>query len=507
MASSATERVRSTPATGALGPILAALLATGLGCDRSEPDFPAGDDDTTAGDDDTTAGDDDSADDDDDSAADDDDTPPLPAAVADEAWTVHPHVGTLLRVTWTQVEAADAAWVEYIFPSSDWRTTPEQDGAEGEHAEVLLGIPGGSEVSLRIVNRVGDETRVGEALVSATTDPLPAELPLPTAVGWNEALSSDDRWFLVSLEKQQFDWYRGPWWLLVLDRLGRVVWYYRVPDDRCTMHARLALDGTHMLFEETTIYTGDEGAGSLLRRLTLDMARDEEIPIPGLGSTFAETDDGLILFDDYTDFPETWLEELHPDGTRRRIWMCNEWGAQYGLNHWGCDPNETIWVRDTDTVLWSMWSSDTVLELDRETGELLHQWGQVIDSWAFEPEDSAFEMQHYPHYTEDGTLLVSTHIPGELLHRIREYEIDHAEQTLREIWSYGEGIDLYPRYAGEAFRLDNGNVLVNYGTESDIREITYDSQQVVWQITWDADYLIGHISPIRDLDAIGRGSP
>ncbi|MDP7115230.1 MAG: aryl-sulfate sulfotransferase [Myxococcota bacterium] len=350
------------------------------------------------------------------------------------------------------------------------------------------------------------ELRTGEDL-AATTDPLPEGLPQPVAIGWSEDLSSEDRWFLVSMENQQYDWYRGPWWLLVLDRLGRVVWHYRVPDDRCTMHARLAQDGTHMLFEETTIYSGDEGAGSLLRRLSLDMARDEEIPVPGLGSTFAETDDGLILFDDYTDYPETWLEELHPDGTRRRIWLCNEWSAPYGLNHWGCDPNETIWVRDTDTVLWSMWSSDAVVELDRVTGELVHQWGQQPDSWGFDPADAGFDMQHYPHYTDAGTLLVSTHIPGEPLHRIREYEVDHANETLREVWSYGEGIDRFPRYAGEAFQLDNGNVLVNYGTDADLREITYDGGQVVWQINWEADYLIGHVSPIRDLDAIGRGAP
>ena len=476
-------------------------------CDRADDDVSGDDDTSEVGDDDTTAADDDSADDDDDDdSAGDDDTSPPPAAVSDLAWSVHPQVATVLEVTWTQLEDSDASWVEFIYPGNDWVTSPEGDGSVGEHREWLFGLPAEAAISFRIVNRVGDEIRLGEELVGANTDALPEDLPLAQALGWNETLTSDDRWFLLSLEVQDEDWYQGPFWVLVLDRLGRVVWYYAVPDDRCTMHGRTALSGDHMLFEETTIYTGDEGAGSLLRRMTLDMAFDETTPVPGLGSTFAETDDGLILFDDYTDFPETWLEELHPDGTRRRIWLCNDWADQHDLPVWGCDPNETIWVRDTDTVLWSMWWSDSVLELERETGAIVHQWGRMPGSWDFEPAGVGFEMQHYPHYTDAGTLLVSTHIPNQpSVHRIREFELDPMTETLTEIWTYGEGLDLWPRYAGGAFWLHNGNVLINYGTDARIREITHDDQQLVWEIAWDSDYLIGHVTALQDLYAIGRG--
>jgi len=146
-----------------------------------------------------------------------------------------------------------------------------------------------------------------------------------------------------------------------------------------------------------------------------------------------------------------------------------------------------------------------VVEIDRQTGELLRQFGRMDDSWRFDPIDSAFDMQHYPNYTRDGTLLVSTHMPREDgQQRAWEYELDDETQTLTVIWGYGEGVDHYARYAGEAQRLDNGHTLINYGTGADLREVTPDGD-VVWEVQWAADYNIGHVTLIGDLYDVNRG--
>ena len=475
--------------------LLVALALASLGC-RDQTDDDTG---SAGGDDD--AADDDTGSDDDDSAA----AATIFAPVSDISLTIHPDITTVPVITWTQHEFAPSAWVQYSFDGRDWMRSPARSGGTGSHSQALFGVPSETEVTVRLVNDLDGRRLFSETWHTAVTGELPRELPQPSLKVWDRAATSPEGWVLTSLEFQTEDWYRGPWFLFILDREGRIVWYYPVPHSRCTMHARVALDGTHVLLEETTIYQGDNGEDSRLRRLTLSMGYDEEIPIPFLGSTFAETDEGTILFDDYTEFPRTWLSELMPDGTRRPIWNCTPWGVEFGLNVWGCDPNETIWVPGTDTVLWSMWGSDTVVEITRDTGELLHQFGRIEDGWQFDPLKSCFEMQHYPYYTDAGTLLVSTHTlsaPPE--QRAREFVVDEHDQTLVEIWNYGEGVGRYARYAGEALRLDNGNTLINYGSGADLREVTHD-KQVAWEVEWDDTYLVGHVSLIDDLYDLDRG--
>ena len=482
-----------------------ALLMVLCTCTEGDDDdtSPSDDDTTTAGDDDDSSG----ADDDDSS---DDDTSHQYAPVSDVTAEIHDEIPTILVVTWTQDVSADAAWLEYTFEGEDWLSSPPEDGEAGAHQQVILGAPAEATVTFQVFNEFDGEVVASEESYLATTGLHPGEfpggLPKPELLGWHLDLASSERWFLGSIEVQDADWYQGPWWLFVMDRKGRMVWSRQTADDRATMHAKVSRDNTHLLYEATSIYQGDHGAASALHRISLDLEYAEEIPVPGLGSTFDETDDGLILFDDYTDYPATWLEELHPDGTRRRVWDCMAWGEPYDFNTWLCDPNETLWFPETDTVLWSMWGSDMVLEIDRLTGDVLSMWGAGEDCWAFDPPDSGFDMQHYPHFTADGTLLVSTHVPDtNRQQRAREYFIDSDDQTLVEIWTYGEGVDHYAVYAGEAFRLDNGNTLISYGTSSDIREVTPDGD-VVWEVRWPSTYLIGHITPIDDLYEINRGS-
>jgi len=476
--------------------VLTGLLLFSTGCSRDP-----GDDDTATGDDDVMADDDDSGG----NADDDDSSSPTHAPLGDVTVSLHPEVATVPVVAWTQHTATAAGWVQYSFEGRDWMRSPTRSCTAGEHSQALFGVPAETEVTVRLVNEIDGRRLFSEATPTVVTGELPRELPEPLRKIWDREATSSENWFLASLEYQNEDWYRGPWYLFVLDREGRIVWYYSVPHNRCTMHARIARDGSHVLLEETTIYQGDQGEDSRIRRLTLGMGYDEEIPVPFLGSTFAETDDGTILFDDYSDFPITWLSELMPDGSLRRIWNCNQWGHEFDLNVWGCDPNETIWVPETDTVLWSMWGSDTVVEVTRDKGELLHQFGRVADGWSFDPVKSRFEMQHYPYYTDAGTLLTSTHtVSNPPEQRAREFVVDADAQSLVEIWSYGEGVGRYATYAGEALRLPNGNTLINYGTGADLREVTHD-KQVVWEVEWDDTYLIGHVSPIDDLYALDRG--
>ncbi len=146
--------------------------------------------------------------------------------------------------------------------------------------------------------------------------------------------------------------------------------------------------------------------------------------------------------------------------------------------------------------------------------------GQYGDAggYAFSPSDWEFEFQHFANITPDGTLLVSTHLPGlddtedpvAGGHAFVEFSIDRESETLTEKWVYNEGPE-WAMYKGMAIRLENGNTLANYGTGGVIREITPDLQ-TAFEVKFDAEdgndffnKMVGHNVFIDDLYSINGG--
>ena len=129
-----------------------------------------------------------------------------------------------------------------------------------------------------------------------------------------------------------------------------------------------------------------------------------------------------------------------------------------------------------------------------------------------------FEFQHFPNITAEGTLLVSSHMPGYAdtsdavagQHAFMEFEVDRENQTLIERWIYNDGPE-WAMYKGMAIRLPNGNTLGNYGTGGVIREITPD-RQTVFHVKFDVEggddffnKMVGHNELIDDLYALNGG--
>ncbi len=210
------------------------------------------------------------------------------------------------------------------------------------------------------------------------------------------------------------------------------------------------------------------------------------------------TPDGTIVWGAAGGFESKTLEEVHealdvrhPDGEIERVWSCREdfldvvgWTESHH-----CQSNALEWYEDRGTYLFSLPSQDAVVEIDGVTGASLRWWGHVEGGWAFDPPESAFYWQHGAKFTEAGTLLVSAEIAEDVEETVvREYELDEGTQTLRQIWTFGEGEGVYAKAAGEAHRLPNRNTLHNYGTGGRIREVTTDGR-IAWDLAWDPAHL------------------
>ncbi len=403
--------------------------------------------------------------------------------------------GTLVWATWTVDGPIADTSVSYRFEGGEWMSTPARDYEAGDQRQVVLGIPAATSVEVYLAGASNGTVWQTDTL-TITTDDVPADLPAPTMVFHDPTLASSDRWILGSIDVSAGAWFDGPFYFFLLDREGRYVWWRKLEDVR-TMSPQIGINGGYIALDATTTF--DAGAASAVHRLTLDGQRDERLDVPGMIWAFSEGPDGTIFYDARESTVGPALMERAPDGTIREIWQCV---PEFGLH---CASNTVKYDAERDSILWSMYDLHTVVEIDRDSGAVLRQFGQLPGSYTFDTEAVGFLDQHWPNYTPDGTLLVSTHLPDAPdQQRAFEFEVDDASETLRLVWSYGEGVDEFAYYAGDAHRVPNGNTIVNYGTGGALREVTHDGE-LAFELDWDYIYVLGHNELVDDLYALLEG--
>lgn len=411
---------------------------------------------------------------------------------------VHDSVRTIIEAHWAVDQPVDAAWIEYAWLTEE-NQTPVRTLDTGGASEVLLGIPAETEVTATLWLQVGEETWE-TPMGSITTGALPSDLDLPELVMYDALRASSHDYLLTSVDVGSYDFY-GPCYSVILDRQGRVVWYFKTSGNRLNMFTRPSRLGGHVTIDATVYYA----AGlPTITRTTLDRRQEEEIEVDGMGFTYDELDDGSFVYDYAQSGVEYHLQRQYPDGSSERIWSCYPWMSAYTTRYWGCAVNTVLWDPDRNAVLWSMFETSTVTEIDLETGEQLWWAGQTPDGYTISPASSMLELQHYPNWTEAGTLLTTTHVQSARnVQAIREFEVDHDAGTLTEVWSYLSPEGQYGSYEGDVTRLSNGNTLIGYGSGGFILEVQPDGD-IVWELSWGG-HLTGHMTLLDDLYALNEG--
>jgi hypothetical protein len=393
---------------------------------------------------------------------------------------LHEDITSIVYVTWEQAEAAAGVVVEYSVDDGKWMETPAQDLGAGSAAFMLLGIPYTAEFAYRI--RLEAQTSDEH---TASAGALPAGLPTPDLL-----LADEDAWFadgqylILSVNGDTGGWTGGDYWKIIVDRQARVVWAQMTEDEYWTIFARISRDGDDILWDESSFWAEwDQGASSRVVRTKIDGTIVESVDTPGLHHAFVELEDDVLAWGAAT-FSTEKLVKRTGAGAVEVIWDCDRFHSDTNTSA-SCQSNTLFWDEPSDTFLMSFYTTSTVTHIDHQTGQTLRYWGNMDGPWVFAPEESLFSWQHGVHFTEEGTLLLSTHtVLGDLETVVREYDIDDNGQILNQIWSFGVGEGVHARTAGEAHRLDNGNTLHNYGSDGRLREVTEDGE-VVWDIAWD----------------------
>ncbi len=432
--------------------------------------------------------------DDDDSTAAEHDEP----QVADVTLSIHETIGSIVVVGWEQL-VATPGYVTYSFDDGVWHASPQRHLGLGDHQVLLPGIPYGTGVTVRIVNIISEDPVEGEDH-SIETGPLPEGAPVPVLEhgdpgGWDP----DIHYVMGSIDEPGGG--LADYWVFILDRQGRVVWALKSPHFRSTLHSQPSHDGTQLLIDHNSFWAiFDGGTASQVQRLTLDGTQVELHDTPGLHHPFTELADGSLAWGAIDGYDEL-IQEMSPDGTIETVWHCSDFhGSIEGVPESAYCASNTLWWNEADdTFLMSFYSTETVVEIDRASGQVLRYFGHLPGAYTFDPEDSAFWWQHGCHYTEQGTLLVSSRdLPHGDETLVREYEIDDDAQTLRQVWTFGAGEGVYGSEMGEADRLPGGNTLHNYGSGSRIREVTPEGE-VVWDVLWTDSTFLGRTNALEDL--------
>ena len=429
----------------------------------------------------------------------------LATTLSDPNFRLHPEVGSLPIVSWTQSRGATVR-VEVEVDPGEWTSTPPIEGLVGTNEQTLVGIPFGATVAWRVVADDGT-TLEPEPL---TTGPVPDGFPLGEVT-----VSDPSRWLpegkflLTSINARPGGWTGGTYWTFIIDRKGRPVWARQTPQNHWTLFVALDRDGRSLWWDEQTYWASlgvDDGVNSRLHHVWLD-AEMELVPTPGLHHTWVQLPDGTLVWGSKAHGGiEALVQRVPGQKDETVLWTCEEDWPGSGE----CESNGLFYSEATDTFLYSFYTNNSIVEVDHATGASRWWAGQVADGYAFSPVRSQYLWQHGISYTPTGSLLVSSEwdggaqppgrcqwMPTGCHTWLMEYEVDPASQELRASWVNDSGV--LADTNGQAWRLANGNTLHIVGSAGVVREVDTATGEDVWRVDWHSDRLLGAGQLLDDL--------
>jgi len=429
--------------------------------------------------------------------------------VSDDSAALAAEVATVIEVSFTLSDPADVH-VTYSVEGGGTQSTPTRSLAAGDHMTRILGVPPVSDVTWGVIATADGESGSSDG-GEIRTGNIPSSIPTFN-VDTHDPTKTDEEWLIGATLSTT-----GSDVQFIINRDGDVVWYHETGGDLISPWTEPPNDGDGgVLYNEfQEDFCTDVG---VVKRLDMSGELMEEIRTVEGHHVFVQHEDGTIAYAardvrDHEDYTEPVcgdaVVEIAPDGTNTTListWDLFELVHNAGMDHpFYCNcldwthANMLSWNPDRNTYLFSLANLDTIVEFDRDSGEVVRLFGGEAGAYEFDPKMSAFNHQHGGHFTDEGTLLLTqtTQIPTTETTAV-EFEIDDDAQTLTKIWSYGEDLGLHAMALGEPHRLDNKNTLVNFGSKGTIHEVT-GLGEVVWEVSLDVGTFLGRTQLFDDI--------
>ncbi len=404
----------------------------------------------------------------------------------DAVATLESDIPTVAWVAWS-TDSPGTSSVEYGPTESLGYATVASAVETTDHAVLLAGLPASSAWYWRAVSQVD-----GEELTSPTTEiqtgAAPRELPGITLGTFDASLAQPGYTLTTSLGEIS--------WVILFNTDGDAVWWQQAPDQSVIAQARLAPDGTSIVYNIASLNFGiDLGEirnvrldGELLSTTRTVQGHHDFVALPEGGYAYIAADtrswtdprDGQV-YDVVGDAIVEVPEGATDDSANQVIW--STWDDidvdvspreddnfyPFGLDWTHCN---SLTLAD-DEYVFSVRKENAMVKIQRSTGALIWQLGGVQSSFT-QTSGRAFEGQHSPELTDDGFMLFDN---GDVdiddaYSEAVEYRVNEASRTYTPIWSYDYGQRISSYLLGDVERLENGNTLVAWGSGGTLTEVT-----------------------------------
>ena len=286
--------------------------------------------------------------------------------------------------------------------------------------------------------------------------------------------------------------------ILALDQDSRVVWYYNSPNpyppSRSGIQAIRQKPNYNLIF-----YTGSPRSPCCLREITPVGEMVGQLVFNDLDKTphhdFLVLPDNRVMYladvektiDDTANGGDA---ETRVTGDAIRIWDQNTdttsevWNA---FDHWSTD-DRVSWSGDPKR--WTHFNSiqfgprGNIIVSSRNRNQVVSiapdfqmvEWilGGPGSSFLFPNPEDMFYVQHTASELPNGNVLVFDNGAGRPEEEGGEYSralelaLSDYDASATKVWEYRAGPDLFASFISSAYRLENGNTLINFGTTPDV---------------------------------------
>jgi hypothetical protein len=381
-------------------------------------------------------------------------------------------------------------YVEYGSDQAGWLRTPTLPAATS-HQLPLLRLIADTAYEVRVFSlREDGSCPSGVAVANFVSGPLPPSLR------HSVNLSSGQAGFdLMLMENHPIatDSEDRDDLLLVQDAAGRVVWYYVIPSDpdlpgnAWTAFGVQARANGNLVFHAGGYYGFEE--------ITMDGRRVRHVPartgtlVRTTHHDFTELPDGRLLFlaREERMVPRAdggaprlvrgdTLNTLDLEtGEAKQVWTVFDMlDPNQRPDHWrGMAEDAEDWTHANTVslglrgnVLLSLRSMDQVISLSPDLKALEWRLGGPGGQFEFADPTDRFFGQHTVHEVAPNRLLMfdnGVFRPEGEYSRGLELELDFASMTARKVWEYRHNPDYFSSRISSAYRLPNGNTLINFG--------------------------------------------
>ena len=309
--------------------------------------------------------------------------------------------------------------------------------------------------------------------------------------------------------------------LVFWDDDGRIVWYYEAPEQtpgigavkqtpegnlrweawRCCLRevSPLAMQVGEIAFDAEQepfiphhdYWVLDDGRILSLAEGSVEFAN----PADPEGDPVRVTTDAIVAWDPASGNPErvwealdVWEVDLPGPDEEEASW---EWQVGWDENHFRWMHVNSIQIRPRGNVILSIRNQRKIVSLSPDLQAIEWELGGVGGDFAFPDPSDQFYAQHAATELPNGNILtfdngfLRPEAEGGQYSRALELRLDEQAGTAVKAWEHRADPDLFVSHFGSAYRLRNGNTLVNYGVTPQATDVHWDEQTPILLIEAD----------------------